>query len=120
MSETLERIHDVSDLVQVLTGCSSADADRAGADLCKSPEALALLAQACGISTGAVGFGGLVTIVGAAGAASGPVAVAGVPVWAIGLGLTSVSVLSAKRFCSALVRQSGMSVDDAMNLYFKR
>jgi rhodanese-related sulfurtransferase len=38
-SKATGMIRDVSDLVEVVMGCSSSEADRVGAAICRSPEA---------------------------------------------------------------------------------
>ena len=111
-SKATGMIRDVSDLVEVVMGCSSSEADRVGAAICRSPEAAQKLAMACGVSVGAFGAGGMLTVVGQGGALVG-----GVPIWAIGVALSSAGGLGAKRFCSALANQTGLSVEAAMRMY---
>ncbi len=112
-----ERVNDISDIVQVITGCSSTDADRVGARICQTPEAAHLLAIACGTSVVAVGAGGMLTVAGKVATASGGGTMAGVPMWAIGAALAGAGGLGAKRFCAALVDQTGMPVAAAMQAF---
>ena len=97
----MSEIRSVSDLVQVLTVCSSEDADMAADRICQDPEVFGLLATACGLGTAAVGYGGKLVI---AGNVTAPM------VTFSGVVLAAAGVATAKRFCGALVRQTGHQI----------
>lgn len=87
----------VAALMMILTDCSSADAEKASQAVCQTPEAVSILATACGVSTAAVGGGGRVAL---AGLGTGNLLVA-----AGGAGVGMAGVLGAKRFCVSAVNQ---------------
>jgi hypothetical protein len=117
VSSMPDHIRTVTDLYQVITGCSSADAERASAAICQTPGAAKALAVACGVSTAGVGAGGLLVVTGQSATVSGIGASTGIPVWAIGAALGTVSGMGAKRFCTALQEQTGRSVAQAMQMH---
>ena len=95
----------VAKLVEVLVRCSSADAEKAASSLCRDPESILLLSQACGFARGTTAAGATATA-----------ALAAVQAWpfAIGAGvLTGAGAMAAKRFCRAAVRQSGEAISAA-------
>ena len=88
-------IRTIADIIQTLSKCSKQEADQAEAEICKSPKAIASLAMACGISTGAIGFGGRMAIAGVA--TGGSVSIAGVV-------LAGAGLIGAKKYCTSLVK----------------
>lgn len=95
-------VQTVADIVQVLTKCSKKQADDAEAEICKSPRAINTLSMACGISTAAVGYGGLLTISGIA--TGGSLSLGGVVLGGAGL-------MGAKRFCNSFVNKGVGSIN---------
>ena len=92
----------VAQLVRVLTNCSSSDADKAGDAICRDPESIALLGAACGLTANI-----------AVEAATATEAAAVIQAWPLALGAavwTGANVLAAKRFCTALVKQTASQV----------
>jgi hypothetical protein len=94
----------VSDLVRIVVNCSSSDANVAADKICSDPEAFKLLAVACGLSTAAVGQGGRLIVAGNAVVPS---------VTLTGVVLAASGLVAAKRFCGALIRQTGREINDA-------
>lgn len=118
MGDVSRTVREVSQLVQVLTNCSSADAERASAEICRTPGAVELLASACGLSFGVLGTGGTITVAG--GGATIALGGVGVPVWALGISLGALGGLGVKRFCLAVVNQTGLSIDQALKIYLSK
>ena len=79
-----------------------------------------MLASACGVTTGGVALGGIVTVVGLGSSSTGVLMLGGIPMSLVGAVLGGASAIAAKRFCTALVDQAGMPVATAMELYFPR
>ena len=95
----------ISQLVRVLSNCSSSDADVAADRICQDPESIALLGMACGLTT-AMAVQGVTATKAAAIAQAWPMVISG----AI---FTGVNVYAAKRFCTAVVSQTGSAIDNA-------
>ena len=98
----------VAALLSVLTNCSSGDAERAAQAICRTPEAIAVLASACGASKYAVGAGGVGTLVG--------LSTGTLPLAAASAGVGAVGALGVRRFCHAAVEQATKGVGDAARI----
>ena len=90
-------IRTVADIIQTATKCSKPQADEAEREICSSETNIRALAIACGISTSAVGAGGV--LLWGSGASGGATAIPG-------LALIVGGSLSAKRYCSAFIKYS--------------
>ena len=95
----------VAALLSVLTNCSSGDAERASQAICQTPEAISLLASACGASKYAVGAGGVGTLVG--------LSTGTLPLAAAGAGVGAVGALGVRRFCNSAIEQATQAVGNA-------
>ncbi len=98
-------VRTVADIVQVVTQCSTAEANAAELQICKSPGAISTLAMACGISKSAIGLGGTLTVAGASG---GSLILGGVV-------LTGAGLLGAKRFFKSIVDQVTENLNGALD-----
>ncbi|MCX6270833.1 MAG: hypothetical protein NTU44_06365 [Bacteroidetes bacterium] len=87
-------VRSVADVIKALTNCTSQQADAAEKAWCSSPDAIATLAVACGISTYAIGMGGRLAVAGIA--TGGSLSLGGVL-------LSGAGLLAAKTYCSSLV-----------------
>ncbi len=95
-------VKTVADIIQVLTKCSKQQADNAESEMCKSPRAISTLSMACGISSGAIAIGGMLTVVGIV--TAGSLSLGGVVLG--GAGLTG-----AKKYCNGFVNKSVDTID---------
>jgi hypothetical protein len=98
-------VQTVADIVQVLTKCSKKQADDAESEICKSPRSVATLAMACGISSGAIAFGGRIAVAGLA--TGGSVSIGGVV-------LAGAGLMGATKFCGSFVKQGVGSINQAL------
>ncbi len=92
-------VKKVSKTVQVLVKCSSSDADVAAEKICQDPESLALLAVACGLTMD-IATQSLI-------ATKASLAIQSWPTVALGGASTLANGYAAKKFCTAVVKQSG-------------
>lgn len=97
-------VQTVADIVQVLTKCSKKQADDAELEICKTPKGIATLSMACGISTVAVGVGGMLTIAGVA--TAGSLSLGGVVLGGAGL-------IGARKYCDSFVNKGVSTINQA-------
>ena len=95
-------------LLMHLINCSSGDAEKASQAICRTPEAIAALASACGASKYAVGAGGVGTLVG--------LSTGSLPLAAAGAGVGAVGALGVRRFCNSAVEQATQAVGNAARI----
>ena len=94
-------IRTVADIFQTLTQCTKQEADQAEKIACQSPKAIATLAMACGISTGAIAHGGRLAVAGLA--LGGSVTIGGVL-------LAGAGLIGAKKYCKSLVANTSAAL----------
>jgi len=97
-------VKQVSKTVQVLVKCSSSDADIAAEKICQNEEALWLLAIACGVTVSMANHGRIATMA--------SLAVQSWPTVALGAAFTLANGYAAKRFCTAVVKQTGNKISN--------
>ncbi|MEO5684598.1 MAG: hypothetical protein ABIQ88_18295 [Chitinophagaceae bacterium] len=95
------QIRTIADIFKTALKCSSEEAKRMEMETCKSPASIAKLATACGISKMGVGFGGVLIV----GGATMPE----------GIALTAVGLMGVRRFCGAMINQSGNAIEGLGN-----
>lgn len=95
-------VKTVADIVQILTQCSKKQADDAEAEICKTPRGIATLSMACGISSAAVGVGGMLTVAGFA--TAGSLSLGGVVLGGAGL-------IGARKYCDSFVNKGVGSIE---------
>ncbi len=95
-------IKKVSKTVQVLAKCSSSDADVAAQKICQDWESLVFLGIACGLTVD-IATQSLI-------ATKASLAIQSWPTVVLGAASTLATGYAAKRFCTAVVRQSGNKI----------
>ncbi|GAA4439766.1 hypothetical protein GCM10023188_36330 [Pontibacter saemangeumensis] len=103
-------------VLKIETGCTDKEASETAKAICKSPETVAKLAVACGVSTAAVGLGGYLAV---AGMGAAPVS-AGTTLAVTGAGLVigAKGAKGVKKFCTAMVKHgSDINSDAIIRLY---
>jgi len=102
MSDFNDLAKKVSKTVQILAKCSSTDADKAADKICQDPKVLALLAIACGLSVDIASQSLIAT--------KASLAFQAWPTVILGSASTLANGYAAKRFCTAVVKQSGKKI----------